>query len=82
MRHVRRAGIGCKPVGLGDGAGRDVVLHESVQRFGAIIRDRRKPYPPEPWLRLFRALDFDRADDEELAGMTASLAAGGWIVLG
>jgi hypothetical protein len=82
MCHVRRAGIGRQPVGLGGGGGCDVVLHEGVQRLGAIIRDRRKPHPPERQLLLLCTLDLDRTDDEELAVVTASWPAGRWIVLG
>ena len=82
MRHVGRAEIGCKPVGLGDGTGRDAAFHEGVRRIGAIIRDCCKPHPPERQLLLLATLDLDGADDEKLAVVTSSLASGGRIILG
>ena len=72
MADAGSAGVGGPSVGLGGGAGREIIGDEGMQAVGRIVRhlgeaDAARSSPT--------VLDFDGADDDHLTPMAAPAAA-------
>ena len=79
---VRRAEIGCEPIGFDDAAGCGVRCDKGMQGVPGEIRDRRETHAPEREFVVLAADDFDGADEQELAIVASSLPSGRRIVPG
>src|SRR5208337_100852 len=79
---MKGSGIGGKSVRLGGCPGGNVGPHESVQRAGAIIRDRAEPHPAKRRPSFLSAFNLGGAGDKQLALVAAALTTRRWIVLG